>query len=102
MCYCCSVTVCGTPAILVPLPHAIHDHQTRNANVLESAGAAVVLAQADLSGERLAAVIQDLVSDPTRLSQMSQRSRTLGRTDSAETIVRECLALARPSPEAPA
>ncbi len=100
------LTVCGTPAILVPLPHAIHDHQTRNANVLESAGAAVVLAQADLSGERLAAVIQDLVSDPTRLSQMSQRSRTLGRTDSAETIVRECLALARhapsPRPEAPA
>ncbi len=88
------LTVCGKPAVLIPLPHAIYDHQMRNAEVLASAGAAVLLSQAELTGERLAEVIDSLMAHPERLQLMSERSRALGRTDSALTIVRECMALA--------
>ncbi len=91
------LTVSGKAAILIPLPHAIYDHQARNAQVLESAGAAVVVPQAELSGARLASVIETVLCDPGRLRLMSERSRTLGRTDSGETIVRECLALIKRS-----
>ena len=48
------LTVCGKPAILIPLPTAIYNHQALNAQVMESAGAAVVLSQSDLNGARLA------------------------------------------------
>ena len=44
------LTACGKPAILIPLPSAIYDHQTRNAKVMEAAGAAVVLPQSVLTG----------------------------------------------------
>lgn len=92
------LTVCGKAAILIPLPHAIHDHQARNARVLESAGASVVIPQAELTGERLAKVITELMHDQERLHLMNERSRALGRTDSAEMIVRECLALVQRAP----
>ena len=48
------LTACGKPAILIPLPTAIYDHQMKNAKVMEAAGAAVVLPQADLTGATLA------------------------------------------------
>ena len=44
------LTACGKPAILIPLPSAIYDHQTQNAKVMEAAGAAVVLPQSVLTG----------------------------------------------------
>ncbi len=44
------LTACGKPAILIPLPSAIYDHQTRNAKVMEAAGAAVLLPQSALTG----------------------------------------------------
>lgn len=87
------LTACGKPAILIPLPHAIHQHQAHNARVLADAGGAVLLPQQELSGERLAQEAAALLGDPARLRAMSERSRGLGRPEAAETIVRECLAL---------
>ena len=87
------LTAVGKPAILVPLPQAIYQHQARNAAVLEQAGAAVVLPQASLSGAALGSAIVGLLTDRERLRAMGDRSRSLGRTDSAATIIRECLAL---------
>ncbi len=87
------VTACGKPAILIPLPQAIYDHQARNAQAMASAGAAVVLSQAELSGPKLAQAIKELVRDPERLSRMSAGSRAMGRTDAAAAIVQECYAL---------
>ncbi len=89
------LTACGKPAILIPLPSAIHHHQERNAEVLVSTGAAVLLLQDQLTGPRLAGEITALLGDAPRLAAMGTRSRELGRTDSAEVIVSECLALAR-------
>jgi UDP-N-acetylglucosamine--N-acetylmuramyl-(pentapeptide) pyrophosphoryl-undecaprenol N-acetylglucosamine transferase len=87
------LTACGKPAILIPLPHAIYQHQERNARVLEEAGAAIVLLQQDLTGPRLAQAIDSLLGHADRLRSMGERSAALGRTDSAEVIVRDCLAL---------
>ncbi|MBM4124967.1 MAG: undecaprenyldiphospho-muramoylpentapeptide beta-N-acetylglucosaminyltransferase [Nitrospira sp.] len=87
------LTACGKAAILIPLPTAIYHHQERNARVMEGAGAAVVLLQQDLTGPKLAQTIEALLGDRDRLLSMGGRSRALGRTDSAESIVRDCLTL---------
>jgi UDP-N-acetylglucosamine--N-acetylmuramyl-(pentapeptide) pyrophosphoryl-undecaprenol N-acetylglucosamine transferase len=84
------LTVCGKPAILVPLPTAIYNHQALNAAVMESAGAAVVLPQSELTGPRLADMLIAILNDSARLRVMSERSAEIGRIDAAEVIVREC------------
>jgi UDP-N-acetylglucosamine--N-acetylmuramyl-(pentapeptide) pyrophosphoryl-undecaprenol N-acetylglucosamine transferase len=87
------LTACGKPAILIPLPTAIYDHQAKNAKVMEDAGAAVIIRQAQLSGERLAQLLAGMLDDPRKLRAMSAASLSLRRTDAAEAIVRECYAL---------
>ena len=87
------LTVCGKPSVLIPFPSAIYQHQAHNADVLKKAGAALVIPQTELTGEKLADLIGSLLREPHRLVQMSERSRALGRTDSAQVIVRECVQL---------
>jgi UDP-N-acetylglucosamine--N-acetylmuramyl-(pentapeptide) pyrophosphoryl-undecaprenol N-acetylglucosamine transferase len=87
------LTTCGKPAILIPLPTAIYDHQMKNARVMEAAGAAVVLPQAELTGAKLAETIGAILDDPERIRAMGAASVILRRTDAAEAIVRECYAL---------
>jgi UDP-N-acetylglucosamine--N-acetylmuramyl-(pentapeptide) pyrophosphoryl-undecaprenol N-acetylglucosamine transferase len=88
------ITACGKPAILIPFPYAAGGHQEQNARALETAGAALVIRQDDLSGPFLAQLILDLLMDPIRLERMSKASRQLGRPDAAEKIVETCLELA--------
>ena len=80
------LTAAGRPAILVPLPTASDDHQRKNAAVLGRAGAAVVIDERDLSGERLAAAITALVDDGEARQKMAAASRKLARPDAAERI----------------
>ncbi len=87
------LTACGKPAILIPLPTAIYDHQAKNAKVMEDAGAAVVISQAALSGARLTQVLTGVLDDPDRMRAMGAASLSLRRMDAAEAIVRECYAL---------
>lgn len=54
------LAVCGKPALLVPFPHATDNHQEKNARVLEQAGAAVVMLDAELSGAKLAATVEKM------------------------------------------
>lgn len=84
------LAVCGRAAILIPLPTAIYNHQMRNAEVMASAGAAVVLPQADLTGTTLARTIMHILRDADQLRSMSRKSFEMRRTDAAEAIVREC------------
>ncbi len=84
------LTVCGKPAILIPLPTAIYNHQLRNAEVMARAGGAVLLPQAELTGAELARIITDILREPQRLQAMSQQSWNMRRSDAAEAIVREC------------
>lgn len=87
------LTTCGKPAVLIPLPTAIYDHQMKNAKVMEAAGAAVVLPQAELTGSKLAQTVAEIFDDQERVMAMGAASLALRRIDAAEAIVRECYAL---------
>jgi len=91
------IAVCGTPAILVPYPFAAHDHQVTNAMNLVDRGAAAMILDRDLTGERLAQEIAHWLSDRQGLSRMSSNARTFARPDAAERIVKslERLSLGR-------
>jgi undecaprenyldiphospho-muramoylpentapeptide beta-N-acetylglucosaminyltransferase len=80
------LTVAGVPAVLVPLPNAPSDHQTRNARTLEEAGAAVMVADAECSPARLDMVVSELLAQPERLVAMGEAARALGRPDAAARV----------------
>ena len=77
----------GAPAVLVPLPGAPGDHQTANARRLAEAGAAVLVEDAALDGERLAAEVDALLDDPQRLAAMGRAGRAVARPGAAAAIV---------------
>ncbi len=81
------ITARGLPAIIIPSPNVANNHQEYNARVLDQAGAAVVIRDADLDGEVLLDVLKDLVADPERRRVMARRSRELGRPDALRDIV---------------
>jgi UDP-N-acetylglucosamine--N-acetylmuramyl-(pentapeptide) pyrophosphoryl-undecaprenol N-acetylglucosamine transferase len=83
----------GVPAVLVPYPHATADHQTGNARWMESAGAAVIVPDAELEGPRLAREVAALLGSPERLAAMSKAAKELARTDAADRIASATLAL---------
>ncbi|HET9481452.1 MAG TPA: UDP-N-acetylglucosamine--N-acetylmuramyl-(pentapeptide) pyrophosphoryl-undecaprenol N-acetylglucosamine transferase, partial [Candidatus Polarisedimenticolia bacterium] len=87
------LTASGRPAVLVPFAGAAHDHQTWNARKLADAGAAVMIAEKDLSGATLASTIVDLLADRERLAAMSRAGRSLARPDAAARIADRCAAL---------
>lgn len=80
------LAVAGLPAVLVPLPGAPGDHQTANARSLAKAGAAVVIADAELSGSRLAEELDRLITQPERLVAMGAAARQLARPDAADAV----------------
>ena len=92
------ITARGLPAVLIPSPHVAHHEQDHNARVLEQAGAALVIPDAELTGERLAGVVADLLAAPARLEAMAAASRRLGRPDALDAIVDRVLALAGARP----
>ena len=81
------LTAAGRPAILVPFPHATHDHQRHNAAVVADAGAAEVIDQADLSGPRLGALVVALALDDARRAALSAASRRLAKPKATAVIV---------------
>ena len=85
----------GTPCIMVPSPNVTDHHQEKNARVLEQAGAAIVLDEAQCSGDRLYEEAKKLLSDPERLRQMRACARRLAVVDAAERIYQTALTLAR-------
>jgi UDP-N-acetylglucosamine--N-acetylmuramyl-(pentapeptide) pyrophosphoryl-undecaprenol N-acetylglucosamine transferase len=82
------ITAAGKPAIFVPFPRAADDHQRRNAEAIAEGGAAVLVAQAELTPERLAQELIALLRDPSRLKEMSERARALSHHDAAGRVAR--------------
>jgi len=76
----------GRAAILIPFPQAAHDHQRQNAGAFAAAGAARVLEQEKLTGDRLAGEMQGLLADPKRVDAMAVAARTLARPDAAARL----------------
>lgn len=87
------LTVAGVPSVLVPFPHATHDHQTANARSLAEAGAAVLLPQGLLQSRGLAEVVLPLL-DADRLAAMRRAALNLGRPDAALAVAEQIESLA--------
>jgi len=83
---CAELTVAAKAAVLVPFARASDDHQRSNARALEAAGAARMVEEKDLSGERLAAVITETLATPGRLALMEDAAKRLGRPDAAVRV----------------
>jgi UDP-N-acetylglucosamine--N-acetylmuramyl-(pentapeptide) pyrophosphoryl-undecaprenol N-acetylglucosamine transferase len=79
----------GLPAILVPYPHAIDDHQTANARRLAKAGAAELVPQAQFDPPRLAQLLSGLGRE--RLLEMARRARMLGHPDATRAVADQCV-----------
>lgn len=84
---CAELAAAGRPALMVPLPTAADDHQRKNAEAMQDAGAARMILQKDLTGGRLADEIKELIGDRERLAHMSAAARKLARQDAAGAAV---------------
>ena len=80
------LTVVGRPAILVPYPFAVDDHQTANARALEGVGAALHLPQSELTGQKLLALLKAFLADPKKLEAMAAASREAGKPNAVVEI----------------
>ena len=80
------LTVIGRPAILIPYPHAMDDHQAANAAVLEQAGAAWVIDEKALDADKLARLIEEIFAAPDQLRARAAAAKTLGHPDAAARL----------------
>lgn len=83
----------GIPAILVPYPYATANHQEHNARAVEAAGAAHVILDSELTGEKLFEKLDGLLQDEQKLKKMQQAAKSLGRPEAAKVIAQKALAL---------
>ena len=81
----------GVASVLVPFPHAVDDHQTGNARFLADRDAATLIAQSDLTAERLSQILCE--SDREALAQQAERARALARPHAADDVADLCEAL---------
>ena len=91
------LTTAGRPAVLVPYPHAIDDHQTANARALNAAGAAWLIPQEAFFPESLAERLESLLRSPSILKTAADKARAAGRPDAAEKLADAVLALIEPN-----
>jgi UDP-N-acetylglucosamine--N-acetylmuramyl-(pentapeptide) pyrophosphoryl-undecaprenol N-acetylglucosamine transferase len=83
---CAELTAAGKASVLVPFAQAADNHQRSNARAMEKAGAARMVEEKDLTGERVARVIAESVSNPARLQAMEDAARSLGKPDAAARV----------------
>jgi UDP-N-acetylglucosamine--N-acetylmuramyl-(pentapeptide) pyrophosphoryl-undecaprenol N-acetylglucosamine transferase len=77
----------GKASIMIPFPYAADDHQRKNAEALQAAGATRMIVQQELNGERLSEEIRGLVANPLQLDRMEEAGRGLARGDAAKAAV---------------
>lgn len=88
------VTACGKSCLFIPFPHATDDHQRRNAEALLKKQACFMMLERELTGEKLAALIGELMNDPGLLRQTGEAAFGLARLDAAKVIVDEMMKIA--------
>lgn len=81
---CAEVAAAGKASIMVPLPSAADDHQRKNAEAMKKNGAVSVILQADLTGQSLADELISLLTEPQKISAMSEAARKLARPDAVQ------------------
>jgi UDP-N-acetylglucosamine--N-acetylmuramyl-(pentapeptide) pyrophosphoryl-undecaprenol N-acetylglucosamine transferase len=95
------LTRAGRPAVLVPYPSATDDHQTRNAEALEAAGAAWLLAERGLDPASLAERVEALAAKPEALGRAAAAARAIAHDRAAEALAEVVIALLPDNREAP-
>jgi len=80
------IAISGHPSILVPYPFAADDHQTRNAEVFATAGAAKLVQEKDLDAEKLASLAVSILQDLPTYKRMAKAARALAIPDAAVQI----------------
>jgi UDP-N-acetylglucosamine--N-acetylmuramyl-(pentapeptide) pyrophosphoryl-undecaprenol N-acetylglucosamine transferase len=80
------ISVIGRPAVLVPYPHALDHDQAANAAALAETGGAKVIAQSDLSPEKIAAILTAVMNDPEKLARMAAAAKQAGKPDAANLL----------------
>ena len=81
------ITVLGVPSIIIPSPYVTHNHQEKNAEVLERAGCSLVIKEKELTKDKLLGTIDSLINDDKKLASMKESNKKLGVSDSASKIV---------------
>jgi UDP-N-acetylglucosamine--N-acetylmuramyl-(pentapeptide) pyrophosphoryl-undecaprenol N-acetylglucosamine transferase len=89
------IAAAGLPAIFVPYPHAVDDHQVGNAQWLCNAGAARLLLQREMTASGLSTLLDDLLCDPAKRLQMAEAARAKALPDAAQRIADACMELAQ-------
>jgi len=84
---CAEIAAAGKAAIMIPLPTAADDHQRKNAEAMQNAGAAKMIVQDQLSPESLAGALKDLAGSPDTIAEMERAAKKLAREDAAEATV---------------
>ncbi|WGL17939.1 undecaprenyldiphospho-muramoylpentapeptide beta-N-acetylglucosaminyltransferase [Microbulbifer bruguierae] len=84
------IAAAGVGAIMVPFPFAIDDHQTKNGEWLQQAGAAQVIQQDELDADKLATLLEALFSDPEKLLAMALAARRVARPDATDSVLAVC------------
>ena len=84
------IAAAGVAALFIPFPHAVDDHQTRNAEFLVESDAALLLQESQTDARKLANVLSPLVGDRARLASMAIRGRAVAVPDSAERVAELC------------
>lgn len=87
------VTACGKVSVLIPFPYAAHNHQEKNARVMESSNAGELVLDHELTGPRIAQSILRAMEEPERMKEMEENSYQLGNRDATEKVRQICMDL---------
>ena len=85
----------GIPSVLIPYPYATANHQEHNARAVAGHGAARVILDKDMTGEKILANIEELLNNPEELKKMQEAAASLGKPEAAEQIAKAALALVK-------
>jgi UDP-N-acetylglucosamine--N-acetylmuramyl-(pentapeptide) pyrophosphoryl-undecaprenol N-acetylglucosamine transferase len=77
----------GLPSVLIPYPYAADNHQEKNADAFEVAGASVKIRKDESDPEKIGGIIIDLLSNPNQLSRMAEKAKSLAKINAAKDIV---------------
>lgn len=88
------LAVAGLPAILVPYPYAVDDHQTANGRYLADVGAAVLIKDHELEPQSLAEILESWINTPGLIGKMARKARTMALTNATEQVAEACYELA--------
>jgi len=90
------VTACGKPCIFIPFPHAVDDHQRKNAEALLKCSAGFMLLERELTPESLIKQMAEILESPSLLHETGKNARSVARLDAAKVIVDEMMKTVQP------